>query len=146
MIDTDYVFVCTGNMCRSPFADYMFRKLGPQWVKTHSMGLAAFPGNSATQTSVRAARQFGVDLSSHRTRSLEEDVLQRAKAIYVFERMHQENMGHLFPGLSPKVHLLGSVIGAPDGEIPDPAGGPESGIVRCYEVIEKACRALIHQL
>src|SRR5579862_2995051 len=136
--DASCVFICTGNMCRSPFAEHFFRKLSPQLNHVSSMGLAALPGRLATPASVRAALRFGVDLTVHRTRSIEEDVLRHASGIYVFEHMHRDNIGQLFPEFAPKVHLLGSLVGTQDYEIPDPAGGPESGIARCYEVIEKA--------
>lgn len=140
------IFVCTGNMCRSPFAEHVFRNLAPRGFESGSMGLTALPGGLATPASVRAARRFGVDLSVHRTRSLDEGVLRRAGGIYVFERMHRDNIEALFPGLGPRLHLLGALVGAQDEEIPDPVGGPEGGIARCYETIREACRVLAGRL
>lgn len=139
------VFVCTGNMCRSPFAEHVFRTLGPPWVESSSAGLMALPGGTATPASVRAAKRLDIDLSSHRTRSLDENVLRQASGIYVFERRHRDNLEALFPDIAPKLHLLGTLVGAKDGEIPDPVSGPESGIVRCYETIQQACTVLARE-
>lgn len=133
------VFVCTGNMCRSPFAEHVFRNLGPKSVDACSAGLTALSGGTATPISVRAARRFGVDLSRHRTRPLDEHILRQASGIYVFEHMHRADIERLSPDLSSKIHLLGTIVDVPDGEIPDPLGPSEDRVVRCYEIIEKAC-------
>jgi protein-tyrosine-phosphatase len=81
------VFVCTGNMCRSPFAEFTLRKLAGDAVAVSSVGLAAWNGKQAAPAAVRAARQFGIDLSMHRSRALDENLLRQAGGIYVFERM-----------------------------------------------------------
>lgn len=145
-IPVSVVFVCTGNMCRSPFAEHVFRDLGPKSVDACSAGITAVPGGTATPIAISAARRFGVDLSRHRACPLEEHVLRRASGIYVFEHRHRANIERLFPDLRSKIHLLGTFVGAPDGEIPDPLGPSEDRVVRCYEIIERACRALSERL
>ena len=140
------VFVCTGNMCRSPFAEHMLRRLAEGRVEVSSAGLAALPGRMAAAASIRVAHRFGVDLAHHRTRALEERLVRTANGIYVFEQMHRANLESLFPDLAAKVHLLGTIIGAPNGEIGDPVGESDGSMTRCFEAIEQACGALLERL
>ena len=133
------LFVCTGNMCRSPFAEHLFRTLAPDGVEICSAGLTALPGGKVPALPITAARRFGVDLSAHSTRSLDEVIVQRASEVYVFERFHRENLEALFPDAAVKVRLLGSLIGALDAEIADPLGAKLEDIARCYETIHRAC-------
>ena len=145
-IAVSVVFVCTGNMCRSPFAEHVIRHVAPDWLDACSAGLTALPGGTAAPACIRAARRFGVDLTPHRTRPLEEHILRQASGIYVFDHWQRTNIEQLFPDVGSKIHLLGTFVNAPDGEIPDPLGGTEDSVVRCYETIEKACRALSQRL
>lgn len=68
------LFVCTGNTCRSPMAEGLFADLIRKWkiegIRCESAGLAAFPGDAPSENAVRAAKEMGVDISSHRSRQL----------------------------------------------------------------------------
>src|SRR5687768_145656 len=80
------VFVCTGNTCRSPMAEGLFKhrlaerlgcpvdELPDRGFVVSSAGIAAGPGDAATRESVEAVRGFGVDLSDHRSRYAGPDV------------------------------------------------------------------------
>ncbi|MCK5194143.1 MAG: hypothetical protein KAQ71_10060, partial [Desulfobulbaceae bacterium] len=65
-------FVCTGNICRSPFAQGLFTKSvaqkGSKGLTADSAGLLALPGNSATYMAQRVAVEYGVDLSDHKAK------------------------------------------------------------------------------
>jgi protein-tyrosine-phosphatase len=63
------LFVCTGNICRSPFAEGLLKKLaqknGLDDIVSDSAGLLALPGNSATSLAQKVAAEYDVDLSRH---------------------------------------------------------------------------------
>lgn len=66
------LFVCTGNTCRSPMAEGLFRAMlrrqGRKDVIVGSAGLSAIEGQPASENAVLACRELGVDLSGHRAR------------------------------------------------------------------------------
>lgn len=68
------IFVCTGNTCRSPMAEGLFRKYLEEQningVLVSSAGIHAFFGDNAAENAVRVCKQFHVDISSHRARTL----------------------------------------------------------------------------
>ena len=89
------LFVCTGNICRSPFAEGLLRKFvdqkGLKDVEVSSAGLLALPGNSATPLAQQAAAvEFGVDLSEHQAKSVTEELLNLCDLVLVMEKSHEE--------------------------------------------------------
>jgi protein-tyrosine phosphatase len=67
------LFVCAGNVCRSPFAEGLGRRLAAERgldVEFASAGEIAFEGDRCPRDAVAAAREHGVDLSPHRARRL----------------------------------------------------------------------------
>lgn len=73
------LFVCTGNTCRSPMAEGIFKKMladrGVNGVECSSAGLFAMTGDSACDNAVKAAERFGVDISAHRARRITSYIL-----------------------------------------------------------------------
>jgi protein-tyrosine-phosphatase len=68
--------VCTGNTCRSPMAESLLRhalaaeKPPLNAIEVRSAGMAAFPGDSASENAVRAMAKVGLDISAHRSTPL----------------------------------------------------------------------------
>ncbi|HHZ01170.1 MAG TPA: low molecular weight protein arginine phosphatase, partial [Tissierellia bacterium] len=66
------LFVCTGNTCRSPMAEGLFkdmlRKNNIENIKVSSAGLSVFPGEHVNEKAIRALKEKGIDISSHRAR------------------------------------------------------------------------------
>ena len=109
------VFVCTGNICRSPYAEFVARNLieGASGEFT-SAGTVARSGNPATDTGAAVAAELGVDLTPHQATLLSTEVVAGADLIYAMEDEHVEAVLRLDPQAS--VALL-----RPDGlGIPDP--------------------------
>ncbi len=74
------MFLCSGNTCRSPMAEGLFKKYiddkGITDIEVASAGISAFPGDAVSDNSVLAAKRRGVDISNHRARRLNpEDIL-----------------------------------------------------------------------
>ncbi len=110
------VFVCTGNTCRSPLAEGLFKakleKLNITDIEVTSAGLAAFPNDEVSPNSVNAAKKYGVDISAHRARPLSPYMLDEA----VFFCMSASHVNALLPYVGEdRVFLLGSGISDPYG-------------------------------
>ena len=108
------LFVCTGNTCRSPMAEALFRKaaagrgVGERFC-ARSCGLAASAGAAA-------AAELGADLSEHRSRPATPELLAEADAIYCMSPAHRAAIVSALPQLSGRVFVL-------DPPVPDPFGG-----------------------
>jgi protein-tyrosine-phosphatase len=79
------LFVCAGNICRSPFAEGLARRLAAERgldVEFASAGKIAFDGDRCPPDAVAAAKEFGVDLSSHRARRLATDKADRVVPLF----------------------------------------------------------------
>jgi protein-tyrosine phosphatase len=64
------LFVCVGNICRSPMAAALARSLLGHQTTVESAGTAADDGSAATQDAIEAMRERGLDIASHRSRSI----------------------------------------------------------------------------
>lgn len=121
------LFVCTANMCRSPMAEYMFRKeAGPDsgW-RVASSGIAAASGAPASEAAVEIMNELGLDLSAHRSQPLTRELVDEAELIVVMTAEHAARLLWRFPDAGSKIRLLASFV--PNGEteeedIPDPVG------------------------
>lgn len=130
-----WLFVCTGNICRSPYAEVVARSLSslPN-VEFASAGTIAIPGNPATKPGRSAAEEAGFDLTAHRATALTADVVGAADRIFGMERHHVDAVLAFDP--SAPVETLDI-----DGNgIFDPYGGSADDYDASYRLIERAVR------
>lgn len=85
--------VCTGNVCRSPIAEGLLRaafaeRMGPDAPEVTSAGTMGWTGSGADPSSIRAAAERGVDISSHRAREVSEEDVARADVVVAMAPEH----------------------------------------------------------
>ena len=114
------LFVCKGNICRSPFAEAALRKLAPRGIEIRSAGYYPAGDRPSPQDAIAAASAFGIDLSQHRSRVLDEEAMQWADAIFFFDLENQEALRCRFPAALSKMHFLGALDAGRNLEIADP--------------------------
>jgi protein-tyrosine phosphatase len=148
------VFVCTGNTCRSPLAEGIFKKmlaarlqcpieaLPDRGYIVRSAGLAAFEGNAAAPEAVEVARQHGAELLDHRSRMLTPEVVAKADFILVMTRTHLGFMRDLFGDLGPEPRLLC----ASGEDVPDPIGCDHPVYEKCAAQISQSLEALVPEV
>ena len=121
------LFVCTANQCRSPMAEALLKSLvarrgeADRW-QIQSAGTWTEPGRPATQLSQVVMRQRNIDLSDHRSRLIDANLLVAASVILVMTRHHQEAIQAEFPEIQHKVYLLSQLVDR-SFDIEDPYGG-----------------------
>jgi L-threonylcarbamoyladenylate synthase len=138
------LFVCTGNTCRSPLAEAIARQrlaarmnVPPADLAAHgivfaSAGTGTMDGMPASDGSMTAAAEVGLDLSEHRSRMLDVAAARSAGAVYCMSRSHLRRLREVAPDVKPQ--LL-----RPDGrEIADPFGGDLAGYRQARDEITAA--------
>ena len=82
------LFVCTGNICRSPMAEGLFRQAfkGRGDFEVYSAGVGAVDGLPPSEHAVRALKEMGIDISHQRSRMLSGELVRRADYIFGMTR------------------------------------------------------------
>ena len=143
------VFVCFGNIMRSPAAEaLMKRELESRpdlRLNVTSAGLNAIPGRAAHPWAIAAAREFGVSLENHRARLLTTDLVAQADVIFAMDYQNQVQLLSRWTDSKKKVFMLSAYAGEhyDSAEIRDPYYlGPEE-TRRCYEILSICVRNLV---
>lgn len=139
----ELIFVCTGNTCRSPMAEGLFRALdGENRTGLHasSAGLFVHEGLPASEYAVQAAGELGADLSGHRTRQLTPELVRQAQYLVCMTAAHYDRLVQAMPWAQDKVFTL-----APD-DVADPFGGTLETYRACAAQLADDVRTLIGNL
>src|SRR6201997_3897679 len=119
------LFVCTGNVCRSPMAEGLFGRMIAERpdLRVLSAGVSTYPGQPPSAHAVEVLAELGVDISQHRSRPLSEKVIDEADWIVAMTRSHLDSIIYLFPRAAEKVYLLREFEpGAASLDVADPIG------------------------
>jgi protein-tyrosine phosphatase len=145
------LFVCMGNICRSPTAEAVFRQLAPALAPdlefevdsaaTHDYHLGA-PPDARSQ---RAARQHGIDMSHLRARRLVAEDFERFDWIVVMDERNRSDALALSPVDSSArvVRLLDYAPDQPLRDVPDPFYGKADDFAQVVGLIDAGVRGLI---
>lgn len=137
MLPSSILMVCTGNLCRSPFAELYMRKrlieAQQEDVACFSRGVGVPMGRKPPDVAQRVAREFGVDLSTHNAQQLLGTDLDRAGLVLVMSDRQRKHAAQLRPSSIGKLFMLSQ----PDGgkTIEDPIGKSEEVYRRVYQEI-----------
>lgn len=120
------LFICTGNVCRSPMAAALFaaetakRGDGARYSAA-SAGTWAPEGETAASNARAAMHQFGLSIEGHHARTVDGDMLQAADLVLVMTRHHLDALSAEFPTARPKMHLVSELVGQ-QYDVADPYG------------------------
>jgi protein-tyrosine phosphatase len=148
------LFVCLGNICRSPTAEGAFRSVVAragllEFIEIDSAGTHAYhvdePPDARAQ---EAALRRGIDLSGLRGRKATRADIERFDYILAMDEENYQNLLAISPkGLEQKIRLfLEFAPERPEREVPDPYFGGDIGFERVLDMIEAASEGLLNQL
>jgi glycine hydroxymethyltransferase len=142
------LFVCTGNVCRSPMAEGLFRKTvqGRGDFRVASAGVGAINGQPPSANAVRAMKELGVDVSGVRSRLLTAEMIQGADYVFGMTRGHVDAIALLYPQAAEKVFLLrefDETLGPFEKDISDPIGGTLDVYRVCRDQIEQGIASML---
>lgn len=147
------LFVCLGNICRSPTAEGVFRhKLRAAGlegqVQVDSAGTGDWHVGKAPDSRTRqAAQRRGYDLSAQRARQVEVADFQRFDLILAMDQSNLRNLQALRPaGARAELDLYLRRFDLALDEVPDPYYGGEDGFEQVLDLIEQACDALLIEI
>ncbi|MEM7387297.1 MAG: ribose 5-phosphate isomerase B, partial [Verrucomicrobiota bacterium] len=143
------LFVCTGNICRSPMAEALFRDLTKERegeFEISSAGVATFDGQMPSEHCLEALEERGIDASGQRSQSLSEKLVAEQDFIFTMTQGHLHALTSIFPSADDKSYLVcefsehNGVIGA---DVPDPIGQGLSAYKATRATLETALPKLL---
>src|ERR1017187_9448678 len=142
------LFLCTGNVCRSPMAEGLFRQAvkGRGDFRVLSAGLGALDGQPPTHHSVQAMKEIGIDISHQRSRALTAEMVRSADYIFGMTHSHVDTVALLYPQMAEKTFLLrefDEMLEPYEKDISDPIGSPYDVYVECRNQIELGIAMLL---
>jgi predicted ATP-grasp superfamily ATP-dependent carboligase/protein-tyrosine-phosphatase len=149
------LFVCHGNIIRSPMAAALLRKYLARsncqtGLEVFSAGLIQNVQEQSDERAKAAAHEFGISLDDHRPGRLTPMLILGADVIFLMDRFNEARMLAAYPEARTKMFLLGSLnndrTGYPGVEIQDPGLGDVADVRRCYLRLDIHVRKLAEML
>jgi protein-tyrosine-phosphatase len=143
------LFVCTGNTCRSPMAEGLFRKAiaGRNDIAVSSAGVAAARGAAASRETLSVLAKRDAALDSFRSRPVSDSVLKAASHVFAMTEGHLAMLEERFPEHADKFFLVREFAGIKDKrdgiDVPDPIGLGAAAYEEVAAVLETAIPAII---
>ncbi|MCJ7729880.1 MAG: L-threonylcarbamoyladenylate synthase [Sedimentisphaerales bacterium] len=153
MTQVTVLFVCTGNGCRSPMAEGLFKKYLAEKLRcpidrlkekgyivtsAGTLGMVGFPASSEA---VRACAAKDCDIGGHRSRALGRNLIEQSDCVFALAGVHRDAVVEISPEAANKCSLL-----AEDADIPDPIGQSQAVYDNCAELIDKAVKKRIGEM
>lgn len=129
------MFVCMGNICRSPFAEHYARKVMPQTTTVSSSGTYQVEGRSTPQDGITASSAVGLDLRPHRSHMVTEDMMMAADVVFVFDERNMRTMRERFPHHRRKLWYISEIDPSAPRNTHDPFGKDLQAYQEAYRKI-----------
>ncbi|HEX8058965.1 MAG TPA: low molecular weight protein-tyrosine-phosphatase [Novosphingobium sp.] len=146
------LFVCLGNICRSPLAEAAFREAADEAgldVEVDSAGTGDWHiGNPPDRRAQAEALRHGIDISGYRARQVSPDDFRRFTHIYALDRNNLADLHAMAPAdRTAKLSLLlDEVPGMAGRSVADPYFGEEAGFAETWREVDLAAEALVREL
>jgi len=147
------LFVCLGNICRSPLAEGILRnKFEERGIKgtIHSAGFEPYhEGQHPDPRSISTALKHGINIQNKVARLFTVDDFDEYDKILVMDSMNYADVMRLARNDADRMkvdYLLNTVNAGSDDEVPDPYYGGPSGFDKVYEMMDRACERIVNDM
>jgi glycine hydroxymethyltransferase len=142
------LFVCTGNVCRSPMAEGLTRRAleSTPGIQVRSAGVGATDGQPPSSNAVRVMKELGIDIADLRSQMLTAELVREATMIFGMTRGHVDSILLLYPQAAEKTFLLrefDDTLEPYEKDIADPIGGSYEVYRICRDQIEQGIASLL---
>jgi protein-tyrosine-phosphatase len=144
------LFVCTGNTCRSPMAEGLFREAlanrGTEQITVSSAGTGAWDGAPVSEGAYLVGLEHGLDLSGHRAQLLTRELVKSADLILTMSPHHRARVVEL--GGEDKVHVLGDYARREDSrsEVSDPFGSDLASYRQTFDELQELINGVVSRV
>jgi protein-tyrosine phosphatase len=148
-----FLFICKGNLCRSPFAEHLaMAKFNNYDFLFSSAGLQVIHSNPPPKEACQAALSFGVDISAHVSREVDSNAISSSDMILTMEYKHLCELQGRFPAYKDKIFLLplfdttesNGISGYARCNIFDPFGKNAQVFKNCFKRIEQCLNQMFY--
>ena len=147
------LFVCLGNICRSPSAEAVLRAqlesagLADR-IEVDSAGTGSWHiGSAPDRRAIAVGRRRGYALSNLKARQLQPGDLRSFDLVLDMDRDNLQDIKAIAsPDASADIDLFLGRYGIGDGQVPDPYYGDECDFERVFDLVEQGCQALLNEL
>ncbi|MBN8951847.1 MULTISPECIES: low molecular weight protein-tyrosine-phosphatase [unclassified Rhizobium] len=150
MVRHRVLFVCAGNICRSPLAEGIFRHLASEAGRGHefeidSAGIGGWhQGEPPDRRSIAVAADHGIDISAQRARRIEPSDFSRFDLILAMDQDNLKNLRKTAPADAlGKLHLFNTLALGSSKDIPDPYYGERKDFEAVYTMLLAGCSELL---
>jgi len=148
------LFVCMGNICRSPTAHAVFRQLVTEkgwddWIEVDSAGTHAYHiGEMPDPRSMQVAQRRGIEMQDLRARKVDLGDLYEFDYVLAMDKDNYHNLKNLgLPEHDKKIHLfLDFAPEVTETEVPDPYYGGPQGFDRVFDLVQQASEGLLAEI
>jgi protein-tyrosine-phosphatase len=132
-------------------AEYLLKKriredgLDNHALEVRSAGTKTYNGTFAGDQTIYVMQARGLDISRHRTRVVDEEIMGWADLVLCMEGGQRDSLHQSFPQAREKVHLITDFCGA-SGDVLDPTGKPTSAFEECAQKLEQLTQMLIEKI
>jgi len=136
------LFVCKGNICRSPFAEAYAKGILGEKVQVTSCGYFPVENRVCPPQAVQVAKELGIDLEAHRSTIITENSVGKAEIILTFDSENQRTVMRRYPFAKGKIHRLGLLTPQGPISIQDPFGKSSAEFDAAYQSIMRLLDSL----
>jgi protein-tyrosine phosphatase len=146
------LFVCLGNICRSPLAEGILKKkLEDKNIEAviESAGFESFNINEPPdKRAIKVAKKNGIDISQSKSRLFTSDDFENFDRIYIMESANSRDIKYFARNDEDlkKVKYLMSVVHGKNEAVPDPYLGDEKGFEKTFEMLDQACTKIVEKI